>query len=94
MFRCRMYNVKCNFRKKYQEDNLLCDLHGCDQIDTQEHIFTCKPLIDSIGRTTQNVYSNIFSDNLETLLNVGKELVELVTKRKILTQETESSPDI
>ena len=41
-FRTRMSNVKINFKSKYSENDLLCPLEGCDEIEDDNHLIKCK----------------------------------------------------
>lgn len=79
--RTRGFLVKNNFRNNYQNTNILCPL--CEEKDdTQEHLFACKEL----NRVTEKdcKYEDIFSNEIEVLLNVAKNLKEIVGLRETL----------
>ena len=82
MFRCRMYNVKGNFRNKYLSNNIdmTCVIEGCDEIETQDHIMSCRPVLQIYGNLDKK-YDNIFSENLDELLEIGKTLLKLIEIR-------------
>ena len=78
-FRTRTYLVKNNFRNNYRNTNILCPL--CEKSDdTQEHLFSCK----SINQQCKHQYNDIFSEDIDTLLGVARELKELVEARDLL----------
>ena len=62
--RSRNIDVKANFKTKYTFDNvekLECSL-GCPEVEDQQHILKCKPLIDELKDISTNVsYNDIFS---------------------------------
>ena len=79
--RTRGFLVKNNFRNNYKNTNILCPL--CEEKDdTQEHLFACKDL----NHVTENdcKYEDIFSNEIEVLLNVAKNLKEIVGLRETL----------
>ena len=83
-FRTRCFLVKNNFRNNYKNTNILCPL--CEEKDdTQEHIFECKN-IKSIYRD-ESKYEDIFSKDMEVLLQTAKTLKTLVQVRELLLEE-------
>ena len=56
-----MVNVKCNFSHRYQD--LLCNLCGKDEPQTQEHLLECSQIIDNCPQLYDNRnirYSDLF----------------------------------
>ena len=86
-FRTRMYTVKGNYRNKYaSSDDMECPLENCLELDTQEHMFSCKALkCDS-----KSVYTDIFSSDMDILLQAGKTLLKLVEIREDLLENKET----
>ena len=74
MLRTRMYEVKNNFRNKYIEE------------DTQEHLFTCKILLENCEDEIISRYEDIFSNDADILLKVAKNAKQLIANRKILLE--------
>ena len=73
-FRTRMFNVKNNFRNKYRQTNILCPLCKSTE-DTQEHLFQCRVILNLLQTDRlSSVYQDIFSENTDKLLAVGKDL--------------------
>ena len=62
-FRTRMYSVKANFSKKYENSNLLCELCVSAKC-TQEHLFKCPVLSGFIPelKTSAVKYDYIFGN--------------------------------
>ena len=85
-FRTRMYDVRNNFRNKYQQIDILCPLCKLEN-DTQEHMFKCSIIQKAPpdNGTQQCIYEDIFSSNTDTLLTVAKKLKELVEAREEIT---------
>ena len=76
-FRTRTFLVKNNFGNNYRNTNILCPL--CEQADdTQEHIFQCHVIIEQYGRPFTSQYSDIYSNDIEVLFGVARELKSLV----------------
>ena len=86
-FRTRTFLVKNNFRNNYKNTNINCPL--CDLTeDTQDHLFTCFKIRYEISETIEHNHADIYSDDVETLLGVGKTLKKLVDARdKLLNPE-------
>ena len=63
--RSRNIDVKANFKKKFTFDNvekLECSL-GCSEIEDQEHLLSCKPLLNELRGTGTHVsYKDLFSN--------------------------------
>ena len=80
--RSRNIDVKANFKTKYTFDNvekLECSL-GCPEVEDQQHILKCKPLIDVLKDNSTNIsYDDIFST---------------VKKQKLVTQRYISLLDL
>ena len=75
-FRTRMINVGNNYGK-----NNLCPL-GCIALDTQEHIFECKELVDSTKVSKDFNYSDIFSNNPIKFIYATNLADELLRKKE------------
>ena len=66
--RCRMSNVKCNFRNLYLNVNCVpCDSQNIQIEETQEHIFLCKRrnTNNTIQRTSE-MFHEIFKNDWNT----------------------------
>ena len=80
--------MKHNFRNKYSNENLECQIIGCSDPEMPGHIFTCQVLLKEYGKTLLCQYDDIFSEDMDKLLEVGKTLKELVNIRKLLLEPT------
>ena len=82
-FRTRMVNVKNNFRNKYNQDLKcsLCELELCDQ----SHLFRCNKLRE-VWEVFPGKYEDLFCQDLNKLLVVGKTAAKLVITRDILLE--------
>ena len=81
--------VKNNFRNNYKNTNTLCPL--CEkENDDQEHVFVCEKIVQQYGRHIFNKYTDIFSDDIDTLFNVAIILKDLVDVREQLLSSDES----
>jgi hypothetical protein len=85
-FRTRMYNVKNNFRNNYTKTNTLCPLCNLSE-DTQSHLFDCTMIVDQKNKPTTTTYKDIFSPDINRLLDVAKELKTIVKIREDLESE-------
>ena len=81
-FRTRMYGVRNNFRNKYV--CTLCPL--CGQVeDSQEHLFQCHVISNyRIHNIATATYEDIFSNDVECLLRVVKDVQEVIKIREEL----------
>ena len=69
-YRTRMINVKDNFRESHL--NLNCKLGCTDQLDDQNHLFSCRFLPNQISTNQSN---QLFSNRVdEVIINVVKKL--------------------
>ena len=74
-FRTHTYLVKNNFRNNYINTNITCPL--CEKADdTQEHMFECNEIKQLCGELNCT-YSDVFTEEDDKLLNVGKTLKRL-----------------
>ena len=88
MARCRMLDVRANFKGKYKE--LDCPL-GCKEEDTQKHLITCNVLANnelSVGRAN---YEDLFSKDSEKILATGKLLKSKFDKRSKLLKNPQNA---
>ena len=85
-FRTRMYNVRNNFRNKYQNSNILCPLCTVEK-DTQEHLLKCTSIQKNLNTTINLQYEDIFSNDNDTLLNIAKSLKKIIELREEMVQE-------
>ena len=69
--RSHMLNVKCNF--KLGKEDLKCSL-GCDQDETQNHVFVCPALGSEDSEETAN-YEDIYGNDKEKVKLVSKVLM-------------------
>ena len=83
------YFENSNFKKKYTINNvekLECSL-GCPEIENQQHILACKPLLSELKDTQSNIsYNDIFSNTKKQNAAV-KHYVRLLVIRNELLQE-------
>ena len=87
-FQTRCFEMKHNFRKKYENESLECKIRGCAEPETQSHIFTCQILLSEYGYKLECDYEDIYSEDLNKLLTVGKTIKKLVEVRKLLLEPT------
>ena len=81
-FRTRMFNVKNNFRNNYRQTDILCPLCKLTE-DTQEHLFQCNVINKALpAGSVRSVYLDIFSEDIDKLLAVGKDL-KLITELRV-----------
>ena len=78
-FRTQMFGVRNNFRNKYS--CTLCPLCGRVE-DSQQHLFECNIIQNYHVITTK--YEDIFSNNEDIILEVARELEEIVRIREKL----------
>ena len=72
---------------------MLCPICNEDE-DTQEHLFKCKVVEEHYGRAYDYIYSDIFSNDADTLLGVARVVKELVDIREqILKPEGDEDDD-
>ena len=87
--RSRNINVKANFKKQYTFNNiekLECSL-GCQEIETQQHLLTCKPLLNELKDLRSNVsYNDIFS-TIKKQKSVVVQYIRLLDARNQLLEE-------
>ena len=87
--RSRNIDVKANFKKKYTFNNvekLECSL-GCSEIEDQQHLLHCKPLLDKLKDKKTNVtYNDIFSNPKKQKL-VTERFISLLDIRNQLLQK-------
>ena len=81
-----MFDVKGNFRNKYTSSSLECPLDGCSEIDTQPHLFECTAMRNASSIPAHVKYEDIFSKDLDKLLDVGTILIQLVEIRDRLKE--------
>ena len=72
--------MKNNFRNNYKNTDTLCPLCECKN-DNQEHVFECPEILHQYGRQITNEYTDIYSDDFDTLLGVATVLKDLVDVR-------------
>ena len=59
-YRGRMSNTRKNFRSKYKDDNILCPLEGCNEVEDDKHLLACsitENLIDNVQVNFEDLYS-------------------------------------
>ena len=86
--RSRNLNIKSNFKKGNEQDNILnlqCSIKNCFEIEDQEHILYCKPVINSINKQQREQiekidYEYIFSSTKKQLEAI-KVFILLLDKR-------------
>ena len=87
MFRCRMYEVKGNFRNKYVSSDLSCPLNGCSEVDSQAHLFNCSAIVREFPSLQGASYEDIFSNDSDKLLKIGNILLKIIQIREKLIEE-------
>ena len=80
-----MFNVRNNFRNNYVAQDTICPV--CRECkDSQEHLFDCGPVTLMVDEH-ECKYEDIFSNDINTLLNVSKVLKQIVKAREKLEDE-------
>ena len=69
--RSHMLNLKCNF--KIGKVDLKCSL-GCDQDETQKHLYTC-PALESVDSQETTKYEDIYGNDKERIRSVSRVLM-------------------
>ena len=87
-FQTRCFELKHNFRNKYANENLKCEISGCEEPESPNHIFTCQPILREYGKPLNCQYEDIFSEDCDKILTVGKTIKYLVQIRKRLLEPT------
>ena len=87
-FQTRCFELKHNFRNKYANENLKCEISGCEEPELPNHIFTCQPILREYGKPLNCQYEDIFSEDCDKILTVGKTIKYLVQIRKRLLEPT------
>ena len=88
-FRTRMFNVRNNFRNHYYQTNIMCPLCK-EEEDSQEHLFKCISIRSKLQYDISNiVYEDIFSTDVDKLLEVGFLLKDLTEIRSDLESKIE-----
>ena len=79
--------VKNNFCNNYKNTDTLCPL--CEhENDNQEHLFECSEILQQYGGQITNEYTDIYSDDSDTLFSVATTLKDLVDVRdRLLSSE-------
>ena len=73
-----LIDVKSNFKTKYENkinQNLLCRMKNCTEIEDQPHLLKCKPILDNLPKPfdLQNIaYNDLFGS-----IKKQKKVVEL-----------------
>ena len=94
--RSRNINVKDNFKTKFTHNNttnLQCSIDTCFEIENQQHILKCKPVIAKMNKNYDlaNIsYNDIFS-NLKKQKKVTEIFVNLLDIRNTLLKKQEES---
>ena len=82
-FRTRTFLVKNNFRNNYRNTDTLCPL--CSSFnDSQEHIFECTRILQVHNQNITCSHEDVFSRDIDTLLEVSRILLKLVKIRENL----------
>ena len=79
-FSTRTVLVKSNFENNFQNTNTLCPLCGLFN-DNQEHLFECTKIREEYNQDITHNHEDVFSTNIDTLLEVAQMLLELVKIR-------------
>ena len=80
--RCRMLDVKEDFKNRYEGAGTTCAL-GCDESDNQEHLISCNKIETDylVLENDQPNYQNLFSDEIEKQSKIAIILQERYKKR-------------
>ena len=70
LFRLRSRNidVKSNFKTKYEKEsnsNLQCRMNNCNDIEDQQHLINCTPILDKLSKKfdLENIsYNDLFGN--------------------------------
>ena len=83
-----MINLKENFSKSKLKENCICG-----QIESLEHIYSCKILnTEENGIPFEEIYSNNMKNQIEVLRKIEKSL-ENRNKNRVLVIETPCDPE-
>ena len=84
--RCRMIDVKVNYKNKYS-DNICPCCHV--EVDDQEHLLSCSELDEEgtlVGSSPH--YQDLFGNNIEKQINIARILKKRFELRKVLKRMT------
>ena len=89
--RSRNIDVKSNFKTKFTKNNmnLECSLENCFEIENQEHLLKCKPLLDKLDKKfdLSNIsYQHIFA-NTKKQKRITEVIVALLDIRNSIMKE-------
>ena len=88
--RSRTTNCKMNFKNKYNQDNLLCDL-CCTENQDQKHLLRCKEIERKLNsqQLTKNrmEYENIYSSDVNKQKEITSLFIDLFKIKNELEQE-------
>ena len=86
-FRTRMYAVKANFSRQYENTNMLCDLCKSSEC-TQQHLFQC-PIIKGFipEMNSSSVKYEYLFGNTTQMKQVVKMLEKIIEIREQLLQD-------
>ena len=71
-FRGRMSNTCKKFKSKYKDDNILCSLKGCIEVEDDKHLLACsitENLRDNVQVNFEDLYSGSVQ-NQEIIINL------------------------
>ena len=96
--RSRTTNCKMNFKNKYNQDNLLCDL-CCTENQDQKHLLRCKEIARKLNsqQLTKNrmEYENIYSSDVNKQKEITSLFIDLFKIKNELEQDTcQQAPSI
>ena len=87
-FRCRMIDVKDNF--KFGKTELLCKCCH-NEVESQHHLLNCPMLQDSSLVADLPAYEDLFSEDADKIEKIGKILIEKYEKFKKFTPSAHSA---
>ena len=93
MWKFRMFDLADNFKSKYS--NLVCQLCG-DHEDKDSLLLSCSKIreeVSSIRTNNTSVYTDLYSDNIEKVKEIGHLLDAAFSKRKELLSCSDDTPE-
>ena len=91
-YRGRMSNTRQNFRSKYKEDNLLCPLEGCNEVEDDKHLLTCS-ITENLRDNVQVKFENLYSGSVQNQAIIIDLLVSAEKIRDSLLEKLNPTSD-
>ena len=85
-FRTRMSNVKSNFKSMYSKIGLLCPLPGCQEIEDDQHLLTCK-ITNSSSVDTSVDFKKLYNGNVNEQASLIDMLISVENSRDSILED-------